>query len=235
MKGLYTGDQSYSERGWAGYVASWRSSFSQSNTGISTDNKNAYFFVKKIISPEGGAIGKHWKSESFRARINLIDGRIDTFPVPVGYKRWTMTNLLISDTILNRLRTFGVFAAPGDKPLMKLDSRIIGYGDGRYVLFLRRPMFDRETFYAFLCDLKNDSFAIIGKGFSDGRITSDEQKVVLWSDGSRTDTHIFEIAKGYLKSAPDLVLEPYRSASDVATAKALKSMQTFTHKKIYNH
>lgn len=206
---------------WAvGWSYSWESKGMES-APVSRDGRFVYFTIEKYVGPTGGAWGRRWISPKMLGHIDLTSGRVDTGPWPSGYHIFGGNGLLISDTLSVILMSDSITGSNG----LTNEIRITGYGDGRYLLLIRRPDHNPSQLTTFLLD-NSDSYRVIGTGFRDGWISTDEKSAVLVRQDTG-DTWVYDIddrqlrklgaeeePPSYLRGLKDLPLESQRRASD---------------------
>lgn len=204
------------------------------NAPVSKDGRYLYFTFDKHISPTGGAWGRRWISPKLRGRIDLSSGQVDTGQWLTGFHLFGGGGLLIADTLSTILMSDSITGRPG----LTNEIRITGYGDGRFLLLIRRPKYNPLQLTTFLLD-NRDSYRVIGTGFREGWISTDEKSVVLVREDTG-DTWIYGIgdrqlrklgvdvpSPSYFRGLKDLPLESQRRASD--------AMHVFPPDEVYSY
>lgn len=219
---------------WAvGWSYSWESR--GIDKPVSRDGRYAYFTIQKYIGPTGDRWGKKWLSPMLRGRVDLVTGQVDTGPVPAGMKLFGgYRGYAISEAVNAAIWSDSVLG----ESVNEHETRLHGYGDGRFLLFIRRPNYDPAHLVAFLFD-NQDTYRVIGTGFRDGWISTDENSVILVKQDNG-DTWIYNIAERRLKAIQkgDALPLYYRSLKDLpveAQQRATEAMRVIPPDAVYDH
>lgn len=230
----YTGGEDFIKRGWKGWTAGWTTSWTKDTLSIpvSRDGRYAYFTTKKSIGPDGGAWGKKWKSPKYRGRVDLVTGEIDTGIISEVMRRIGSSGLIISRTVSDHLSNDSVFGASSGRVVRQKH----GYGDGRYVIYIRSPSHTPDSIITYLIDSESDTYRIIGTQFRDGWLDINEKAVLLVdAEGQRWG---YEIGPGNLAKVESNLPLPnvIRGLGDLSEEKiriAREAMALHTESRIY--
>ena len=230
----YTGGEDFIKRGWKGWTVGWNTSWgdSASQIPISRDGRYAYFRTRKSISTEGGASGKKWRSPYYRGRVDLVTGEIDTTIIPEGMSDLGFSGLLISDTVSASLTTDSVFGTSDGKTTRQKH----GYGDGRFVIYIRSPNHSPDAIISYLIDNYTDTYRVVGTRFRFGWIATDEKAVLLVDESE--DSWVYDIATGSLtkidsKFETPEIIRDLRGLSVEKNRLAREAMTKYTARRIY--
>lgn len=131
----------------------------------------------------------------FRGRVDLTSGIIDTNNIPNGYNLMNMGGFIESDTLSKCLLASGIFGRNGQTN----EQRMHAYGDGRYIVYIRRPHSNPDHLMTYLFD-NCDSYTLIGEDFREAWISCAESFVILLK-GDAHDTWLYDIHSGRLHRA----------------------------------
>jgi len=194
-----------------GWIVAWNTSWTgpQSIMPVSRDGRYAYFTTEKFINPDGGAWGRRWRSQTFRGRIDLTNGQVETGAIPSGFTMMGLSGYLMANTVAKSLRADSI---PGREQTN--EEQYHGYGDGRYIVYICRLESVPDTLTAFLLD-NQDTYLVIGQGFKDGWMAADEKAMVLVRDDG--DTWLYDIDSRKLKPLGTGEVAPrfYRGLQDL--------------------
>lgn len=200
------------------WIVGWNTSWTgpSSDKPVSKDGRFAYFVTEKCIVSTEGRWDRSWRSVPFRGRVDLVTGNVDTGLAPEGMNLFGgYRGYVISDAVNGAIWGDSVIgASEGER-----ETRIHGYGDGRFLLFIRRPNFAPSQLYTFLLD-NEDTYRIIGTGFRDGWISTDEKTVILVKQGSE-DTWLYNIGSRRLSPVllGDTIPHFFRGLQDLTAEK----------------
>lgn len=204
------------------------------HAAVSKDGRYLYIALDKHISPLDGAWGRRWISPTLRGRVDLITGQIDTGPIRAGMKLVGGIDIEVSDIAFsNMVRDTSlewIFFTPS--------MRYHRYGDGRYIAFTYQMSGDSPRQITVLLD-NHGSHAVVGYGFSEGWISTDERSVILVRQDSG-DTWLYDIASRKLapmRNGDSLPLY-FRGLIDLPTdrqKRAAEAMQMIPQDAVYSY